>query len=72
MCDFVPVFKDAEEAKQFWRGYGVAAWALAGLLAVELIISVCLPRGDGASSFGSQSDRQGAGTHSIAKNQSAK
>lgn len=72
MCDFVPVFKDAEEAKQFWRGYSLAAWALAGLLAVELIMSLWLSGGDGASSLGSQTDQRRAGTHYIAKNQSPK
>lgn len=72
MCDFMPVLRDAEEAKQFWRGYALAAWALAGLLAVELIVSVWLSGGDGASSLGSQRDQDRAGTHHTAKNQSPK
>ncbi len=42
MCNFLPALQDAEEEKQFWRGYAIAVWAIAGLLAVEVIVSVWL------------------------------
>jgi hypothetical protein len=42
MCDLIPMPKDPEEAKAFWRGYALTGSILAGILAVELIASVWL------------------------------
>lgn len=72
MCDFIPALKDPGEEKQFWRGYALAAWALAGLLAVEVIASVWLSGRDGAGSLASQSDRDRTATQDVAKNQPPK